>query len=293
MALPVLKLNLAPPPTLWRQYHVLIAWAMLLVGALSLGGILVATVLAYRQAALAGQKVVDLTARRQSTASKQAAIKTKLESIDVEKELPRWRLAERILSERGVPWSRLSAELERSLVQDVRLKSIQRTRNSSQKVELKIKGEARNRQAEDAFIESLQKNEFFTQVILEREAETQGGGLEFDCVLPSSTQPPPYVALPKYGPSRAANAAPPAPTPQPPPQRTPQRTNTPRPGPSAPPPASRMMPAPQRTVQVPTPQPAPEGMQPVPPPMQPHPGPPPNYRHGRPNQGTPVEEGRQ
>jgi hypothetical protein len=226
MPLPILKLNLAPPPTLWRRYHVMIAWGMLAVGALALAGALLATVLAYRQAAIAGQKVVDLTSRRRDASRKQTTIQTQLESIDVEKELPRWRLAERILAERGVPWSRLAVELERSLVQDVRLKSITRTRDSSQKVELKIKGEARNRAAEDAFFESLQKNTFFTQVIMEREGEVQGGGLEFDCVLPAASMPPAYKALPKYGPVRAANIAPPpAPIPQrPAPQRPmPQR----------------------------------------------------------------------
>ena len=47
----------------------------------------------------------------------------RLRSVDVAKELPRWRLAERIYTERSLPWSRLTAELERSLVQDVRIKS--------------------------------------------------------------------------------------------------------------------------------------------------------------------------
>ena len=262
MALPVLKLNLAPPPTLWRQYHVFIAWAVLVAGALSLGGALVATVLAYRQASIAGQRVVDLTARRQSAAKKQTDIQLQLEAIDVEKELPRWRLAERILAERSLPWSRLAVELERCLVQDVRIKNIQRTRNSRQEVELKIKGEARNRLAEDAFFESLHKSTFFTQVILERESETQGGVLEFECVLPASSTPPPYEPLPKFGPARASTntAAPPPPVPQKPvPQR--MAPAAPRPPVNAPPPLVT--------------RPAPI--------MQPHPGTPPSSPTYRPN----------
>jgi len=262
MALPVLKLNLAPPPTLWRQYHVLIAWTVLLAGALSLGGALLATALAYRQASIAGHTVADLTTRRQNAAKKQTAIQLQLEAIDVEKELPRWRLAERILAERGLPWSRLAVELERSMVQDVRIKSIQRTRNSSQKVELKIKGEARNRTAEDAFLESLHKNPFFAQVILERESESQSGGLEFECVLPAVSLPAPYESLPKFGPARAS-------------------TQT-----SAPPPSVQQKPVPQRMtppVNRSAPVAAPPPMVTRPTPMQPHPGTPPNSPTYRPN----------
>jgi len=200
MAIPVLKLNLAPPPTLWRQRHIAIGWAALIAGIMAFSGAVMATIVDYSQAAAAGQNVAALTSRRQAVSRKQASIRTELESIDVEKELPRWRLAERILSERGFPWSRLTAELERSLVQDVRIKNVQRTRDSAQHVQLKIKAEAHNRPAEDAFLESLRKNTFFAQTILEREAEIQGG-LEFDLTLPVSDSPSPYTPLPKYGPA--------------------------------------------------------------------------------------------
>jgi hypothetical protein len=118
----------------------------------------------------------------------------------VAKELPRWRLAERILTERSLPWSRLTAELERSLVVDVRLKALQRTRGSDQKVQIKVKGEAITREAETAFVEQLQKNPFFGQVILEREAARQGGGIDFDFTLEALQVPPPYQPLPAYGP---------------------------------------------------------------------------------------------
>jgi hypothetical protein len=139
----------------------------------------------------------------------QARILAELRDVNVEQEMPRWRLAERILTERALPWSRITAELERSLVQDVRIKSIQRTRGSDQTVQLKLRGESRNLDAEVAFIESLHKNLAFAQVILETEAEisTSRGGIEFNYTLQLSTEPPPYELLPKYGPERRPPAA--------------------------------------------------------------------------------------
>ena len=119
-----------------------------------------------------------------------------LRSIDVTKELPHWKLAERIFTERTLPWSRLTAELERSLVQDVRLKAIQKVRGSDQRVALKLKGEARSRDAEEKFIASLQKDDLFQQVILEREAERTGGGVEFEIFLPVVSVPSPYQPFP-------------------------------------------------------------------------------------------------
>jgi len=202
MPIPVLKLNLVPPPTPWRQYHNLIGWAVLLSGILALSGVLGATAVAYRRAATAGHNAATFDARTREASQKQASIEAQLQAVDVEKELPRWRLAERILTERSTPWSRLTAELERSLVQDVRIKNIQRTRDNSQKVLLKIKGEARNRASEDAFLEALKKNAYFAGTILEREAEGQGGTLDFDFTLPVSTTLVAYRPLPKFGPAR-------------------------------------------------------------------------------------------
>ena len=207
MPVPSLKLNLVPPPTPWRQYHQAISWTVLGCGILALLGVLAATGLAYRQAATAGRNAAAFDARSKAAGRKQAAIEAQMQSIDVEKELPRWRLAERILTERSAPWSRLTAELERSLVQDVRIKNIQRTRDNTQKVLLKIKAEARSRAAEDALLESLRKNQFFAGAILEREAESQGGGLDFDFTLPISPTPVPYAPLPKYGPPHAKDTA--------------------------------------------------------------------------------------
>ena len=137
----------------------------------------------------------------------QRSIQERLQAVDVEKELPVWRLAERILGERAHPWSRLTAELERSLVQDVRLRSLQRARDAAQQVELRIRGEARSRAAEEAFVQSLQKNACFSQVVLEREAERQGGGVEFEYTLSLSAAPPAYAPLPKYGARKAETAA--------------------------------------------------------------------------------------
>ena len=202
MPIPVLKLNLAPPPTVWRQHHQVLGWACLIAGAVILSASAALSFLAYREAIQAGKDVVLSTGEAKEAIRKQLAIQDRLRSVDVEKELPIWRLAERILSERSLPWSRLTAELERSLVQDVRLKSIQRTRDAAQSVELKIRGEARSRTAEEAFVTSLQKNPFFTQVVLERESDRQGGGVEFEYTLPVSATPPPFEPLPLYGPAR-------------------------------------------------------------------------------------------
>ena len=211
MAVPVLKLNLAPPPSLWRQHHQLLGWAVLAAGSLGLAVSLTASLVAYRDAIRAGRNAVLKTDEAKDVIQKQLAIQNRLKAIDVEKILPVWRLAERILGERSLPWSRLTAELERSLVQDVRLMSIQRIRNPSQTVELKIHGEAKSRTDEEAFVASLHENTFFTQVDLEREAERQGGGVEFEYTLTASPTPPLYVPLSKYGPVWNVRTTPPAP----------------------------------------------------------------------------------
>ena len=213
MPIPVLKLNLAPPPTVWRQHHQVLGWACLIAGAVILSASAALSFLAYREAIQAGKDVVLSTGEAKEAIRKQLAIQDRLRSVDVEKELPIWRLAERILSERSLPWSRLTAELERSLVQDVRLKSIQRTRTATQTVDLKIRGEAKSRVAEEEFVTALQKNPFFTQVILEREADRQGGGVEFEFTLPVAAAPPPFVTLPKFGPPRTLPVQTPAPKP--------------------------------------------------------------------------------
>jgi hypothetical protein len=209
MGIPAIKLNLAPPPTPWRLHHNAIAWAIFAVGAIGLGASIFATVRAYREADRAGQRTVDIAEQARSAQAQQSKIAGELREVNVEQEMPRWRLAERILTERALPWSRITAELERSLVQDVRIKSILRTRGSDQSVQLKLRGESKNLDAEVAFIESLHKNLAFAQVILETESEISNsrGGIEFNYVLQLSTEPPPYELLPMYGPERRAAGA--------------------------------------------------------------------------------------
>ena len=263
MAAPVLKLNLAPPPTLWHQHHETLGWAGLAIGTLALLITVGASVLAYRKAQSAGKTAILKTKVAKELVRKQQDLQNRLRDLDVEKELPRWRLAERILMERSSPWSRLTAELERSLVQDVRIKSIQRTRDSAQQVQLKIRGEARTRAAEEEFLTSLHENAFFAQVILERESERQGGGVEFEYTLPISSTPPAYVALPLYGPTPktpnpgSANPAPPpisppVPPPGPPPGGTKTRgPESPRAMTTMPTPVMPMATPPQPSPQMP------------------------------------------
>lgn len=208
MAVPVLKLNLAPPSNAWSTHHAAISWSALGLGVLILAGALGLTVQSYRRAASSSQDAARYALEARIASASQNRIMDELRSVDVAKEMPRWRLAERIITERSLPWSRLTAELERSLVQDVRLRSIQRTRGNDRKVQLKLKGEARTRAAEAEFVESLQKNPFFEQVVLERESERQGGGVDFDYTLGAASIPPAYKPLPKHAPAPKAAAGP-------------------------------------------------------------------------------------
>jgi len=202
MAIPVLKLNLAPPPSLWRRQHGALGWLALALGGLSLALAGSLSWRAYQQANRMGREAFLLSRQTQEALARHSSIQAQLRAINVQKELPRWRLAERILVERSSPWSRLTAELERSLVQDVRIRTLQRSRGSDQQIVVKLKGEARTREAEAAFVESVQGNPFFAQLLLERESERQGGGIEFEYSLPLAATPPPYEPLPKFGPSR-------------------------------------------------------------------------------------------
>lgn len=220
MAIPVLSLNLAPRPSIWRQHHLILGWVSLGAGLLVLLGALGLTWRAYRQANQAGRAAVSLTEETRRASSKEQQIQASLEQLDATREQSRWKLAERILMERSLPWSRLAAELEQCMVPDMRLKTIQRTRSSGQQVVMKIKGEARTREAETAFVESLQRTPVFTQVILEREAERTGGGWEFEMSLPTASIPPPFqVRVTRPGSSAVVQraAAPPRTTSAPPP----------------------------------------------------------------------------
>ncbi|HEX7553149.1 MAG TPA: hypothetical protein VF378_06315 [Geothrix sp.] len=192
MAVPLLLLNLAPRPSLWRQQHPLLGWAALGLGTAFLLGTLSFTWRAYHQANRAGRDAVSLTEETKRAARQEQRIKASLQDMDATREQARWKLAERILQERSLPWSRLTAELEQCMVPDMRLKALQRVRSSGQQVVMKIKGEARTRQAEAAFVDALRSTPVFAQVVLEREAERTGGGWDFEISLPAAAVPPPF-----------------------------------------------------------------------------------------------------
>lgn len=205
MAIPVLKLNLVPSPTLWRQRHEALGWAGLTLGLLALGGSLAVWGVQARQLKKATKASIALSNQAKEAARKEASLQEELATLDVSLELPRWRLAEKIYLERGLPWSRATAELERSLVDGVRIKALSRSRGGDGTVELKLRGESKNRVMEAQFVENLQQNGLFSQVVLERESERQGGGVDFELRLPMIPTPPPYLPLPEL---KAATTAP-------------------------------------------------------------------------------------
>ena len=180
MAVPVLNLNLAPRPSLWRQRHALLGWIALITGSLFLVGAIGMTWRSYHQANRAGRDAVSLTEEAKRAARQEQQIQISLQDMDATMERSRWKLAERILQERSLPWSRLTAELEQCMVPDMRLKGIQRARSNAQQVVMKLKGEARTRQAEAGFVEALRATPVFAQVVLEREVERTGGGWDFE-----------------------------------------------------------------------------------------------------------------
>jgi hypothetical protein len=192
MAVPVLDLNLAPRPSLWRQRHLALGWSALGVGMLTLVGAVGFTWRAYHQANRAGRAAVSLTEEAKRAGRQEQQLQASLQEMDVTREQSRWKLAERILQERSLPWSRLTTELEQCMVPDMRLKALQRARSTTQQVVMKLKGEARTRQAEAGFVEALRADPVFAQVILEREAERTGGGWDFEISLPTAAVPPPF-----------------------------------------------------------------------------------------------------
>lgn len=195
MGIPSIKLNLVPEPSIWRERHLTLGWAALALGAAVFLGVSSYTAWSYLRANQAGKAAVTADAQTRQAAGQEHQLLSQLQQVDVDQELPRWRLAERILSERAAPWSRLAAELEQSLVDGARIKDMERARSADQTLLLKVKAEARNREAEAGFIENLRKDPVFTQVTLEREAQQPGGGWEFDLSLPVTPLPPPFVAV--------------------------------------------------------------------------------------------------
>lgn len=208
MGVPSIKLNLVPAPSLWREQHLAFGWAALALGAAVFLGVSGYTAWSYQRASQAGKAAVSADAQTHLAAAQERQLLSQLQQVDVDQELPRWRLAERILSERAAPWSRLVAELEQSLVDGARIKNMERTRGADQTVLLKVKAEARSREAESGFIENLRKDPVFTQVALEREAQQPGGGWEFDLGLPVVPLPPPFAPATAGAKKETAVAAP-------------------------------------------------------------------------------------
>lgn len=206
MGIPALHLNLAPPPTLWRRQHHALGWGLLVAGALALLAAAGFTWRAYREADRLGRQAEGLSRQTLSARTRQADLQRELMAIDVTAEGPRWRLAERILSARSAPWSRITAELEACMVPDLRIRTLHRTRASSGEVVLKLKGEGRSRAAQAAFVEALAASPYFEALQLEREAERPGGGVEFEGTLPLHPDPPPFLERPA-----AKTPGPPAP----------------------------------------------------------------------------------
>lgn len=211
MAVPVLNLNLAPRPSLWRQRHQFLGWLALVVGATFFVGSLALTWRAYHQAGRAGREAVNLTEEARRAARQEQQLQASLQDMDASVEQSRWKVAERILLERSLPWSRVTAELEQCMVPDLRLKGLQRTRSSGQQVVMKLKAEARTQQAETAFVEALRAAPVFAQVILDRESERPGGGWELELSLFAATVPPPFKVKPAQRATHAPTATPSAP----------------------------------------------------------------------------------
>ncbi|HEY3400552.1 MAG TPA: hypothetical protein VGK03_07965 [Geothrix sp.] len=235
MAVPALHLNLAPRPSPWRQHHRALGWIALGLGTAFLAGSLALTWRAYHQAGRAGRDAVSLTEETRRASRQEAQLQTSLQGLDATREQSRWKIAERILQERSLPWSRVTAELEQCMVPGMRLKGLQRTRGNGQQVVMKLKGEAQNREAEAAFVDALRTTPVFAQVILERESERQGGGWDFELNLPAAAVPPPFeLRAAKAG--RAPVPAPAAPRPTPTASAPP--TPAAKPSPLAPPPAT-------------------------------------------------------
>ena len=228
MAIQPIKLNLVPEPSLWRERHLAIGWAALALGAAIFLGATGYTAWSYHRANMAGAAAVNADAQTRFAATQEQQLLGQLQQIDVDQELPRWRLAEQILSERAAPWSRLAAELEQCLVDGTRLKNVERARGQNQALVLKVKAESRTREAEAGFVENLRKDPVFTQVALDREAQQPGGGWEFDLTLPVAPLPPPFIAAgpTKDGKPKEVQASAPAAAPAPVPATRPEPPKT-------------------------------------------------------------------
>ncbi len=196
MALQRLDLNLVPEPSLWERHHLRLGWTSLALGLAVLLGALGTSGWTYWQAHKAGQIAVRTTEQARRTAQEQQQLEAILADVDVGRELPRWRTAERVLQERALPWSRLISELEMDLPDGMRLRSIQRLRGK-EGVTMKLKGEARTREAEETFIDALRANPTYATLSLERENERNGGGVELEMSLMAAAVPPKFALRPQ------------------------------------------------------------------------------------------------
>ena len=235
MAVPVLKLNLAPPPTLWRQHHQLLGWVCLARWFPGPGSGL-RLLLPGLPGSDPGRTGCGQQHRgspgRWSASSRPSRPASRAWMWRRSCRSGGWRSGSSASGACPGPGSPRSWNAV--MVQDVRLKSLQRTRNAAQSVELKIRGEAKSRAAEEAFVAALQKNPFFTQVILERESGSPGrrrGVRIHPAGLRDAAAP--IEPLPKYGP-------------------VPERCPLPAPGPAG----RRPSPGPARYLPPPAPAPA-------------------------------------
>jgi hypothetical protein len=176
VAIPIIKLNLVPQKNFWQTYHVFISWLVLVLGGLILVWSMVLTLRVFFFFFRSEKQLYKFSSRSTSPDVADVSSIAELKMLDVAKALPMWQLAERSYAERIATWSRITEELERSCVQNVRITSIVRNSFSSSKgIKVRIVGEALSRNAEVAFIESLKKNIFFEQILLENESERPEG----------------------------------------------------------------------------------------------------------------------
>ena len=185
MAVPAIKINLIMPKPIWRTHHILISWFTLVLGCLILVSVAILMFRLNAKASLFEKKIKNATSTFSDVdwMENQIGDTLELRELDVTKELPIWQLAERIYFERYVTWSRITEEIERSLVPGVRITSIRRSSFSGNAIKIEIVGEALSRMTEATFMGLLKKNRFFNQVIIEKESERQGGGVLFAYII--------------------------------------------------------------------------------------------------------------
>ncbi len=171
---------------------------------ISLSGVFLLTLVAVIMLGMAARifSVSYVTSRNteqiQLSLDRMKEIQKQLSSFDLDRETPRWKLAEKLLQEKTIPWSRLLYEIEVALPDGVRLRDIQKTRGVDQQVVLKFHGESTTEEGKVKFIQQLGSSPIFKELILERENQGSQGGWEFEMTLPVKNVIPP-VAPPSPG----------------------------------------------------------------------------------------------